>query len=197
MTLARTRDPFDHADFVFELKYDGFRALAYVDGGRCRLVSRRNHVYKAYAPLCAWIGEHLQADNAVLDGELACLDEEGKPQFHTLLRRRGDPVFVAFDLLWLNGRDLRALPLVDRKAALRALIGNGGRILYADHIDGQGTELFQAACRQDLEGIVAKHKWSGYRPDPTLTSWLKIKNPDYSQAAGRHEQFTRYRRLAV
>ena len=69
MTLARTRDPFDHADFVFELKYDGFRALAYVADGRCRLVSRRNHVYKACAPLCAWIDE---------------------------LRRRGDPVFVAF-----------------------------------------------------------------------------------------------------
>ena len=116
------------------LKYDGFLALAYVDGGRCRLVSRRNHVYKAYAPLCAWIGRHLRADNAVLDGELACLDEEGKPQFHTLLRRRGDPVFVAFDLLWLNGRDFRALPLVDRKSALRALIGNVGGILYADHI---------------------------------------------------------------
>jgi ATP-dependent DNA ligase len=103
----------------------------------------------------------------------------------------------AFDLLWLNGRDFRDRPLVDRKAALRTLIRNGGRILYADHIDGQGTELYRAACRQDLEGIVAKHKWSGYVPDPTLSSWVKIKNPAYSQAAGRHEQFTRYRRLAL
>ena len=57
MTLARTGDPFDHADFLFELKYDGFSALAYVDGGRCRLVSRRNHIYKAHASLCAWIGK--------------------------------------------------------------------------------------------------------------------------------------------
>ena len=56
MTLARTREPFDHADFVFELKYDGFRALAYVDAGTCRLVSRKNHVYKSYTPLCEWIG---------------------------------------------------------------------------------------------------------------------------------------------
>ena len=79
MSLAKTREAFDHADFVFELKYDGFRALAYIDGGGCRLVSRKGHVYKAYAPLCEWIGRHLRAQNAVLDGELACL--EGKPQF--------------------------------------------------------------------------------------------------------------------
>ena len=79
---------------------------------------------------------HLRADNAVLDVELACLDEQGKPQVHTLLRRRGDPVFVAFDLLWLNGRDLRDQPLVDRKAALRALIGNGGRIMSSSPATG-------------------------------------------------------------
>jgi hypothetical protein len=107
MTLVRTREAFDHSDFVFELKYDGFRALAYVDAGSCRLVSRKN-LYKAYAPLCEWIGKHLRADSAVLDGELACLDEEGKPQFNRLLRRRGEPVFVAFDLLWLNGRAISA-----------------------------------------------------------------------------------------
>jgi bifunctional non-homologous end joining protein LigD len=100
-------------------------------------------------------------------------------------------VFVAFDLLWLNGRDFRDRPLVDRKAALRTIIRNGGRILYADQIDGRGMELFRAACHQDLECIVAKYKWGGYRPDPTLSSWVKIKNPAYSQAAGRHEQFTR------
>src|SRR5262252_5298616 len=113
MTLVRTREAFDHADFVFELKYDGFRALAYVDAGSCRLVSRKNHVCKAYAPLCEWIGKHLRAENAVLDGELTCLDEEGRRQFNRLLRRRGEPVFVAFDLLWLNGHDLRGR--VDRK----------------------------------------------------------------------------------
>ena len=79
MVLARTREAFDHADFVFELKYDGFRALAYIDAGACRLVSRKGHVYKAYAPLCEWIGKHLRAEDAVLDGELACLDGEGKP----------------------------------------------------------------------------------------------------------------------
>jgi bifunctional non-homologous end joining protein LigD len=64
-------------------KYDGFRALAYVDAGSCRLVSRRNHIYRAYAPLCEWIGKHLGADDAVLDGELACLDEEGKPRMRS------------------------------------------------------------------------------------------------------------------
>jgi bifunctional non-homologous end joining protein LigD len=129
----------------------------------------------------------------VLDGELACLDEEGRPQFNRLPRRRGEPVFVAFDLLWLKGHDLRRRTLLDRKTALRTLIRNGGRILYADHIDGKGAELYQAACQSDLEGIVAKYKWGAYCPDPGSSSWIKIKNPSYSQAAGRHEQFTRYR----
>ena len=87
MTLARTKEAFDHADFVFELKYDGFRALAYVDDGRCRLVSRRNHTYKTYAPLCQWIGKHLRVRNAVLDGELACLDEEGATVWKSQRRR--------------------------------------------------------------------------------------------------------------
>ena len=80
---------------------------------------------------------------------------------------------------------------------LRTLIRNGGRILYADHIDGKGAELYQAACRSDLEGIVAKYKWGAYPADPTISSWVKIKNPAYSQAVGRHEQFTCYRWLAV
>jgi hypothetical protein len=177
MCLARTREAFDHADFVFELKYDGFRALAYMDGGSCRLVSRRNHVYKSYAPLCHWIGKHLGADNAVLDGELACLDEEGRPKFNRLLRHRGEPAFVAFDLLWLNGRDLRRRTLLDRKTALRTLIRNGGRILYADHIDGKGAELYQAACHSDLEGIVAKYKWGAYCPDPGSSSWNQDQEP--------------------
>ena len=84
--------------------------------------------------MCEWIGKHVRADNAVLDGELACLDEEGKPQFNRLLRRRGDPVFVAFDLLWLNGRDLRGRPLLDRKAALRALIRNGSLARRRVHV---------------------------------------------------------------
>ena len=105
-------------------------------------VSRKNHVYKAYAPLCEWIGKHLRAESAVLDGELACLDGEGKPQFNRLLRRRGEPVFVAFDLLWLNGRDLRGRPLLDRKAALRTLIRNGGPILL---LSASPTMVFEQA----------------------------------------------------
>jgi bifunctional non-homologous end joining protein LigD len=93
-------------------------------------------------------------------------------------------VFVAFDLLWLNGRDFRDRPLVDRKAALRTIIRNGGRILYADHIDGRGMELFRAACHQDLECIVAKYKWGGYRPD-RAQQLGQDQNPAHSQEAGR------------
>lgn len=197
MTLATSRQPFDHPDFISELKYDGFRALAYVQDGRCDLVSRNNHVYKSYAALKQRIGEQLRVRNAILDGELVCIDDLGRPQFHSLLYRRKDPCFVAFDLLWINGLDLREYSLLDRKATLRTILPRNGPILFAEHVEGQATDLFREACRNDLEGIVAKYKWGAYKPDPGLSSWVKVKNPVYSQAVGRREQFQRFRRLHV
>jgi bifunctional non-homologous end joining protein LigD len=106
--LQRLPEAFDHDDFVFELKMDGFRALAHVGEHETRLVSHKGHTYKSFLELCAAI--HLDLDcEAVLDGEIVCLDAAGRPQFYDLLRRRGDPVFYVFDILWLGGRDLRSL----------------------------------------------------------------------------------------
>ncbi len=126
---------------------------------------------------------------AVLDGEIACLDGDGKPIFNHLLWRRGTPTFCAFDLLWLDGKDLRSRPLVERKAALRKLTSASPSacVLYVDGIEGKGTELFKAVCEADLEGIVAKRRDGLYTPEET--SWVKIKNRAYSQAVGRHELF--------
>ena len=192
MRLAHLRQPFDHKDWLFELKYDGFRALAYVENGSARLVSRRHNAYKTFNKLCAQIVQCLRVQNAILDGEVVCLGKDGRPQFNDLLRRRSPQYFYAFDLLWLNGRDLRELPLIERKRLLRRIIPKRRSVLFAEHIEGTGVSLFKAACEMDIEGIVAKWKSAPYRMDGNRTSWVKIKNPNYSQAEGRHERFEKF-----
>ena len=112
------------------------------------------------------------------------LDQNGKPQFYDLLRRRGDPVFYAFDCLMLDGRDLRALPLIERKRILRRVVNKHPRILYARHFERKGCDLFRLICEQDLEGVVAKRRDAAYGEQ-----WFKIRNPNYSQYEGRRELF--------
>jgi bifunctional non-homologous end joining protein LigD len=127
-----------------------------------------------------------------MDGEIVCLDEHGHCQFRDLLFRRGEPCFIAFDLLRASGRDLRRERLLDRKHELRRIIGNGlPPIIFADHIYKSGIALFEKACELDLEGIVAKHQHAPY--DPEKSTWFKIRNPNYSQMVGREELFERER----
>jgi bifunctional non-homologous end joining protein LigD len=121
----------------------------------------------------------------VLDGEVVCLDGEGRPQFNDLLFHRGTPVFVAFDVLAIGRRDVRKVPLLRRKALLRrVLISRSSSELYSDHVSGAGSDLFDAVCARDLEGIVAKWKHGAYA-EPS--SWIKIKNRAYTGARARHE----------
>lgn len=161
--------------------------------GTVELVSCTGHVYRQFAPLCANVAVDLAGSDVVLDGEIACLDETGRTQFDALMHRRGIPCFVAFDVLWHAGTDLRALPLWKRKQILRVLVPKrSGALLYADGVARSGTALYRLACEHDLEGIVAKWRHGTYSGEPPA-SWLKIKNPAYSQAAGRHEQFERRR----
>jgi len=135
----------------------------------------------------------MDVTNAILDGEVIVLNKDGVSQFNSLLSHKGEnaAVFYAFDLLWLNGSDLRGLPLVERKQQLRALVIRSGcqRLLYAQHVNGAGKQFYAEICRLDLEGIVAKRKLSIYKEDGN--SWQKIKNRKYSQAEGRHESLTR------
>jgi bifunctional non-homologous end joining protein LigD len=105
MQLSRIGAPFDHPDFLFELKHDGFRALAYISDRMCSLISRKNHAYKSFAPLPEALGQ-LRAKTA---------DSEGRSQFNPLVRRRGQASCCAFDLVWIDGIDLRLTPLLERK----------------------------------------------------------------------------------
>ncbi len=122
MPLARRAAPFDHPDWFFELKYDGFRTLAYLRNGTAQLISRRDNQFKSFPTLCDAIGHELKADTAIVDGEIVCLDGHGKSRFNELLYRRGEPCFVAFDVLSVNGEDKRYLPLMDRKLRLRSIV---------------------------------------------------------------------------
>jgi bifunctional non-homologous end joining protein LigD len=141
--------------------------------------------------LCDAIASTLDVTDAILDGEIVHLDADGRPRFLPLLRRRSPQHFVAFDVLWLNGRDLSGKPLIERKRVLRSLLAPiaASPILFAEYFDGRGVELYQEVCRMDLEGIVAKRKDGPYTP--AETSWVKIKNPWYSQMEGRRELFER------
>ena len=190
MALFRRREAFHHPDWVFEIKQDGFRGLAYVEDGHARLLSRRGNAYKSFGELCGWIGRNLNVRNAVLDGEIVCLDADGRSQVNDLLYRRGDPYFFAFDILWRNGHDLRDLPLIKRKEILRDIVPPApSRILYSDHVDEHGEQIFDFACQHDLEGVVAKWKYGSYLPNSSATTWIKIKNGNYTQAEGREELF--------
>jgi len=185
MALGSAKAPFSHPDWLFELKYDGFRALAHIDGKRTQLVSRNGHPFASFSDLGHAIAAALPyTPRAVLDGEIVCLDRKGRPQFKDLLFRRGVPCFFAFDLLY-DGK-------------LRRMIGRfsrTSRLQYADRIEETGTELFRHVCELDLEGIVAKPKHSPYETEPARTSWYKIKNRSYSQMVDRHELFERERHL--
>jgi bifunctional non-homologous end joining protein LigD len=126
--LQKRADPFDDPDWLFELKYDGFRALAVLDNARCQLISRNGNPFASFAELAQQISCIPDRKLTVLDGEIVCLDRKGRPQFRDLLFRRGDPCFFAFDLLAANGQDWRTERLIDRKQELCGYWGECLRI---------------------------------------------------------------------
>ena len=183
------REPFDHSDWVFDFKYDGFRALCYIERGRCHFISRNGNLLSRFEALGEQVAAVLDVDEAIIDGEVIAADETGRPQFYELLRGTRSPCYIAFDLLWLNGTDLRTRPLTERRQSLQGIVPEGSSIVSeALSVEGRGRELFELMCTNDLEGIVAKRLGDPY--DPSVR-WLKIKNPDYSQKEGRGDLFNK------
>ena len=129
----------------------------------------------------------LRVKEAILDGEVVALDSEGRQDFRGLLARRGNLHYAAFDVLWLNGKDLRGLPLARRKRALEGVIPATSTVLSRVFaVERRGRDLFAAAERLDLEGIVAKRLRDPYTPD---VEWRKIRNGAYTQMEGRGDLF--------
>ena len=187
LSLIQQPAAFSDPDWLFEVKHDGFRSLAYIQDG-CELVSRKGVTYRRFKDLSKALSG--VGHEVTLDGELVCLDEEGKTLFYDLMFNRAPAHFYAFDILLLDGEDLRDKPIVERKQILQEVVTESPeRLLYVDHIEEQGEQLYEMICRRDMEGIVAKPKESPYRELNGRTPWIKIKNPDYTQAEGRGELF--------
>ena len=149
MQPTLSREPFSNPDWIFELKWDGYRAICFKRDGEVRLVSRRRSDFTVKFPALQSIAESIKATSAVLDGEIVALDGNGLPCFDALRshRRTSDCVIVyyAFDLLYLNGRDFTERPLIERKAALKKILPKGTkqRIRYTDHIGGMARSCLR------------------------------------------------------
>jgi bifunctional non-homologous end joining protein LigD len=189
MLATLSEKPFNSDDWLFELKLDGIRAIALKNADKVEMWTRNAHTLATRFPTLARAMAELPADAAVLDGEIVALDEKGHSHFSLIqprihLSRSKDiaqadvqiPVyFYAFDLLYLNGYNLMKSPLIQRKAVLKKLIpDNSGWIRYADHVEANGVEFFDAVSNHNLEGIVAKLKKSEYQQTRSRY-WLKIK----------------------
>ena len=165
--------------WLHEVKYDGYRTLIAVAGGKAKVFTRSGLDWTEKFPEIAEAARSLNVGSALIDGEICALDAEGRPDFSTLrtaIKNTGSTGLTcfAFDLLSLDGEDLTGLPNVERKARLAALIPPEGAIRYAEHIVGAGEKLFEAMCAGGYEGIVSKRADALYRGVRTQ-SWLKVK----------------------
>ena len=187
MLATAIEKPFDNPDWLFEIKWDGYRAIAFIDDGRVRLVSRNQNDLSAQYPELATLPQFVKARRAILDGEIVALDDQGRPSFSLMqqrtgfrpgksrLGREGVPViYYTFDLLYLDDLDLRRVPLEQRKQLLEERIINGNALRFSDHYPEKGIALFEAAAQKGLEGIVAKKRDSLYA-ETRSRDWLKIK----------------------
>lgn len=181
---------FDDPEWVYEIKWDGYRAIGYLDGsGGVRLVSRNQNDLTAAYPELHSIGDHFKAQTAILDGEIVALDEQGRPSFGLMQQRTGvgsggrriqrtrddiPVVYYVFDLLYLDGYNLMNAELEQRKELLASVLVPGDLVRYSDHYAGNGKAVFAAAARHHLEGIIAKRRSSLY-VQKRSRDWLKIK----------------------
>ncbi|HEX8357282.1 MAG TPA: non-homologous end-joining DNA ligase, partial [Segetibacter sp.] len=179
MLAKDTETPFSSADWIYEIKWDGYRAIAEVQKGQVQLYSRNGNSFISSYPE---VVEQLSAlkVNAVFDGEIVVLNEEGKPDFQKLQdygMNRSFPIhYYIFDLLELNGKKLYGLPLIERKKLLEEIIEPNSIIKYSDHIEESGEEFFELIKQKNLEGIMAKRRQSEYFPGKRSADWLKIKH---------------------
>jgi len=188
MLASVIEKPFDDPNWLFEIKWDGYRAVSFIENDKVRLVSRNQNDLTGRYPELQALPKFLNAESAILDGEVVVLDEHGRPSFSLMQQRTGirshgrqaaprselPIVYYVFDILYLDGYDLRRVNLDDRKRLLRQVLRDGEIVRYSDDYAGQGLALFNAAKEKDLEGIIAKKRNSFYEERRTR-EWLKIK----------------------
>jgi bifunctional non-homologous end joining protein LigD len=187
MLATSVDEPFDDPEWLFEIKWDGYRAIAFIAKDKVRLVSRNQNDLTAQYPELQSVPSFIKAETAVLDGEIAALDEQGRSSFSLMQQRTGirpggrrtgsrqdiPVLYYVFDLLYLDGYDLRRVSLEERKDRLAKITSLDGPVRYSDHFP-QGKALFNVAKQKGLEGILAKRRSSVYEERRTR-EWLKIK----------------------
>ncbi|HEV7220090.1 MAG TPA: non-homologous end-joining DNA ligase [Terriglobales bacterium] len=188
MLAIAAENPFDDPAWIFEIKWDGYRAISFIENGRVRLVSRNQNDLSGRFPELQELPKFIHAKSAILDGEVVALDEKGRPSFSLMQQRTGikaggrrtavradvPVIYYVFDLIYLDGYDLRRVSLEDRKRKLKEIMTGSDILRYSDHYPSRGLALFQAAKEQGLEGILAKRSGSCYE-ERRSREWLKIK----------------------
>jgi bifunctional non-homologous end joining protein LigD len=179
-------DAFDRKEWLFEIKWDGYRAIAEVSKGNVELYSRNLHSFNTQYQTIVEALKTLSV-SAVLDGEIVIVDEEGKSHFQLLQNYsrtgKGTLLYYVFDILWLEGHDLTELPLRVRKEILKEVLeGADERIRYSDHVEEKGLSFFYAAVRKNLEGLLAKDGSSPYEKGVRTKKWLKIRTHHRQEA---------------
>lgn len=200
MLCTLVDEAFDGDEWLFELKWDGYRAIASKNKSDVELYSRNGLDFtKKYPRITEAV--HSLKDDVMLDGEIVVVDKEGHAHFEWMQNwssnSPGTLYYYAFDLLWLNGHDTTKLPLIERKKLLRKVINNHSAIRYSDHIQSLGKPLFKQAQKTNLEGIIAKKANSTYQPGVRGGNWLKIKTHlrqeavigGYTEPMGSREHF--------
>ncbi|HHY38849.1 MAG TPA: hypothetical protein GX507_08000 [Clostridia bacterium] len=171
--------PFDSPEHLFEVKWDGYRCIAHIQGERVRLQSRNLKDMTSQFPEFADIRKAIKGDALILDGEVIAI-RDGLPDFSALRNHQGSPVYVAFDILRLGREWLFEMPLATRKERLREVVdqevGSICGIIVSDFVEKDGIAFFEAVSRKGLEGIIAKEVHGVYRPGVRSRSWLKIRN---------------------
>lgn len=178
MLCTLIEEPFDRPDWLFEIKWDGFRAIGAKHQNHISLRSRNDIDFMEKFPPVAEALHNLDHD-VILDGEIVVVDSDGTPHFGWLQdwkrTGQGDLRYQVFDVLWCDGHDVCTMPLRDRKALLRSIIPKDSAIRYSDHVEEKGSALFHQMEHRGLEGIVAKRADSAYQENVRGADWLKIK----------------------
>jgi bifunctional non-homologous end joining protein LigD len=169
MTASVAKEPFNHPDWIFETKLDGYRAIAVIDSnGRARIWSRNRLPLEQKFPTIRDAVEELNLRSTILDGEIVALDEEGIPRFQLLQKWQKRPtapvVYFLFDLPWCDGHDLTGKTVVQRRERLQEIITPVAGIQVGGYLEKRGVKIFSVAKEKGLEGIIAKRKESTYQP---------------------------------
>ncbi len=178
MLATPVTEPFDHPDWIFEVKWDGYRAVAEIRDGAASLYSRNLISFdKKFSPIAEALRKF--GFDAVLDGEIVVVDDQGRPDFQMLQHYQdsgsGHLLYYVFDLLYFRGHDLTDLPLLRRKELLKKILPSAPKIRFSDHVGKEGVLFYDVVKEKGLEGIVAKHSQSAYETGRRSRQWLKIK----------------------